>query len=280
MSAARDTSMTPERSALAALARVFALGATDDALPWITAVPGLEGIADWSEDQRLAEHERVLGRGVFAYESVFTREDALRSDELVAAWYRERGFAPEQPDQLGVELAYAAETGDAAFIEAHLARWVVPALIAIERQGSSLYGPLAAMTRELLHPTLKDVYITLPPVDDPLDNDRTGLRRLSEFLLVPVKTGWFLSRDDILRLAAAADSPCGFGSRVQMLEAYFRTAVENERLAEAVGVLLDELTVWESAYTEEAPTWAIRAAHTRAVLERLAAAKALPKDGA
>lgn len=270
--------LSAERAALSAIARVLALGATDDSLSWLVDIPGLESIVESSEDERLAEHERVLGRGVFAYESVFTRMDALRSDEAVAAWYAKRGFAPEQADQLGVELAYVAQTDDPAFIEAHLARWAVPALIAIERQDSGLYGTLARLARELLKPMLAGVPVALPPVDDPLDNPKTGLRRLAEHLLVPVKSGWFLSRGDVLRLAAESECPCGFGSRVQMLETLLRTAVDQDRLGPATDALIGEVAVWQAILDVEAPAWGERVGQTKAVLERLAAGAADPED--
>ena len=68
--------MDAARAALTALAGVLTRGATEQDLDWLAELDGLDEVCAWSEDQRLAEHERVMGRGVFAWESVFTREDA------------------------------------------------------------------------------------------------------------------------------------------------------------------------------------------------------------
>ncbi|MCO4743784.1 MAG: hypothetical protein KC912_03280 [Proteobacteria bacterium] len=263
--------MTPERQALLALAHVISNGATDATIPWLREIPGLETFCALSEDERLAEHERVLGRGVFAYESVFTRDDALRAEGLAAEAYARHGLSVDEPNHLGNQLALYAQTGDLTFVAEHLARWAVPALVAIERQGGPFYPFVGSMVRELLGRPLNGVAVALPETADPLDNDKTGLRRLSEHLLVPVKSAWFLSRGDILRLASAAECPCGFGSRTQMLEAFFRTAVEHERLPAAVDVLLAELAEWRQVFREQAPAWDARAQLTEAVLKRLAA---------
>ena len=141
--------------------------------------------------------------------------------------------------------------------------------MAIERQGGPLYPVVAGMARALLATSLPAPARALPTFADPLEDERTGLRRLSEHLLVPVKSGWFLSRGDLLRLADAAACPCGFGSRLQMMEAYFRTAVEHDLLPRAVEVLQAELDVWVEACNTQAPEWSRRALATRAVVQRL-----------
>lgn len=257
-----------ERAALGAIAGVLGRGIQDTDLDWICALPGLEGAGETTLDERLAEHERVLGRGVFAYRSVFLRDDALRV-EGPSPWFAAHGLEADEPDALGSELALLAHTGNPA-LAASLG-WAVPALLAVERQGGSVYPALARLARALLAEVgVGDV--DLPEVTDPLDDDRTGLRRLAEHLLIPAKAGWFLSRADLLRLAAVAECPCGFGSRRQMLEAYLRTAVEHGRLAEAVEVLRAELAWWVAESEALAPTWARRAEQTSNVLARLAAA--------
>ncbi|TNE88187.1 MAG: hypothetical protein EP330_16155 [Deltaproteobacteria bacterium] len=267
--------LTPERAALLAIAGVLSRGVTDEDLDWLTSVPGLEGVREWSEDERLAEHERVLGRGVFAFRSVFLREDALRV-EGESPWFAAHGLEVDEPDALGSELALLARTADPK-LAAEMG-WAVAALFAVERQGGPLYPTLAAMARALMA-DLGVGQSPLPPVSDPLDDERTGLRRLAEHLLVPVKSGWFLSRGDLLRLAEAAESPCGFGSRTQMMEAFFRTAVEHERLPEAVAVLQQELSLWEEATGTLAATWSKRAAQTSAMLARLSEAALAAEAG-
>lgn len=262
---------TPEHRALSAIASVLSRGALDADLVWIRDIPGLQGVADQSLDARLAEHERVLGRGVYAFQSVFTRDDALRSPGPTT-WFDRHGLRSDEPDALGDQLALFAQTGDAAF--ARTLTWTIPALVAVERQGGALYPALARMARALLAEHLQEALVELPAFADPLDDDKTGLRRLAEHLLVPVKSGWFLSRGDLLRLAGQAECPCGFGSRVQMLEAYFRTAVEHERLATAVDVLQSELSIWSSE-TAIVPAWAERASATHAMLGRLRHAQPL-----
>jgi hypothetical protein len=239
----------------------------------MAAVPVLAAALDGcSADDLAAEHERVMGREVFAFESVFVRPDGLRTGgEHVRSWYARSGVEADEPDSLGAELALFARIWSddgGAFVEAHLGRWAVPALVAISRQQSAVYSSIADLTLELVAAELGDT--VLDDVEDPLTNPRTGLRDIASHLLVPARSGWFLSRGTLGALSRSVALPCGFGTRVQMLDTLLRAGVEHGRLSEVVAVLEGELDGWSAAYARwGAVAWRSRLERQRELLSRL-----------
>ena len=245
-----------------ALGRVLLHGFDEEAVAWAREVPRLAGLVEQlgSLDELAAEHHRVLELNVFPFEGVFRDPDALLGgavSEQVDGFYRRAGVyragLPLGPaDHVGTELmalaflvgaeADAVEDGvdaspicalQARFLGEHLAAWWPPLAVAIAAQDSPLY---AALT-ELVTAMLVDHCDALGPDECPpsalpeppalLDDPKTGLKDIATFLLTPAWSGWFLSRDEIRRVALSLRLPCGFGNRKQLLTTLFGTAVEH-----------------------------------------------------
>ncbi len=115
-----------------------------------------------------------------------------------------------------------------------------------------------------------------------LDDPRTGLKEIAAYLLAPARSGLYLSRDDISRLARDRGLPRGFGGRRQMLVNLLRTAADYGELGAVVGALSHLAGVWQAAYAARlevtpgipglapiAARWQVRLAETQALLDRL-----------
>ena len=121
----------------------------------------------------------------------------------------------------------------------------------------------------------------LPTVPDVLADEKTGLKEIARYLLTPTYSGFYLSRDDLSRLASGLGIPRGFGSREQMLTNLLRAAADYEQLAllaERLGSFLDswigfyaELSGDERPLTPFAAPWLERLRLTQALLARVVA---------
>jgi len=276
-----------ELTALERLGGVLARGVRQEDLAWMVEVPVLESaLSELGDvDALAAEHQRVFGLAVYATESVFLHPEGLRGGAetaRVVERYRDAGFEPpSDPGGLGFEIVlYARLAADdpslaKRLLTEHLGRWAAPALVAIQRQGSSLYTPVAALAGALLHADLESVAVVLPNFSDPLDHTGSGLRDLADHLMVPVRTGWYLSRLDLQRLSLRSRLPCGFGSRRQMLQALFQTAVQHDEVPRLIEVFVEEARAWDAAYAElGAAAWLGRLRRQTRLWDRLRSASA------
>jgi len=269
-------------------------------------------------DQEAAAHYYLLGYNVFPFQSIFLDPQSLLGGPVtdsVLAFYRRVGFgvtfSAESADHAGVELALLAflcgAEADAwrdglvqealrmqhwqrRFLDEHLLRWLLPLVFAIHQQQQPFYSALAELTLELAldHRSAlggsaeQDVVGFLPPVPDLLNNEQAGLREIVDYLLTPVFSGLFLSRDDVTRLARRQRLPRGFGTRGQMLTNLLRTAADYESLDRVLTDLQALLEHWRAsyaAYLDLAPPvstiashWLERLAVTQGLLERLSLA--------
>ena len=115
-------------------------------------------------------------------------------------------------------------------------------------------------------------------MSDLLADERTGLKEIAEFLLTPIYSGIYLSRDDIGRLARQQGVPRGFGDRQLLLLNLLRSAAKYETLGQVIDGLEELAGRWEQAYAEMMPSpgvggpaamWRTRAAATVALLEQI-----------
>ncbi|MDT8307445.1 MAG: hypothetical protein RRC07_16050, partial [Anaerolineae bacterium] len=84
--------------------------------------------------------------------------------------------------------------------------------------------------------------------------EKTGLKEIAGYLLAPVHSGLYLSRDDISALARAVELPRGFGGRQQMLMNLLRAAAQYETMAALAGELQRVAGEWQAAYRTLAET--------------------------
>ena len=281
-----------EAQALVAIGGVLARGVQATDRPWMEAVPVLA--AALSEhagaDDLAVEHQRVFGQGVFAYESVFRSEEGLRGGDhaQASAWaYGAAGIAPtEDLDGLGAQtrlLGHLLERApDAAelFFTEHLGVWGPAAVVAVERQGSTLYTALAQLLAEIWMPRMPRVNAPPEPREDWLSDPKTSVRDIGVHMLVPSRSGWFLSRADLIRWSKTLGIPCGFGSRTQMLQGLFAGAIEHGQVVRWAAFLEEECAWWGGRYAQMgAVDWSARIQRLSLDLKRVGEAAANPITG-
>ncbi len=298
--------------AYALVGRLVVDGLVPEVVPAVQALPDLAAAWDARDPDHLAaEHHRVLSLEVFPWESVFRGDDARMGGPVegavAAAWARaglSSGRADVAPDHLGMELAHLAwlcaaerdalrdghpQAADRvralarSFLSEHVLAWLPAALAAILQSESVPYAAVARLVAELVahHAAELDAAPEAPPAVDPgalLDDPRTRLKDVAGWLLVPAKSGVFLSSARIASVAARAGVPAGFGSRLDRLEGVLFAGVDRRALPAVLGALSDELSAWEARYRELAEVglpcggWRARLVGSRGLLDRVAAA--------
>jgi nitrate reductase assembly molybdenum cofactor insertion protein NarJ len=310
--------LTPHELALARartyrlLGEIALDGWTPRALEVVRNLPDLSPVVLGRDPEELAaSHHAVLGRGVPPYESVFLGDGALLGGDVTASVrqaYADGGFrlarADTEPDHLGLELAYLAflcsAEADALtdgldgvataiaerarrFLDGHLLRWLPALSHAVRRQGRVELSAVVELALELACAHRADVgvwYADAGLAMSPalLDDPDTGLSDIAEWLLAPVRSGLWLSADDVRRMALGAELPCGFGTRGQMLETLLFTGVDHERVDVILDALRAEVRRAEDGYSElarmKAPVaaWQARLHSTKELLDRMALA--------
>lgn len=231
-------------------------------LPWADVLPD-------DPEQRAVRHQQVFGRAVPPYASVFLSADGLMGGDVAGAvrqTYDRIGFPASrtdvEPDHAGVlAAAMAYLTGaeadalrDGVAVEgirarqgdvlaAHLVPWVGFFATAVRRQGVAEASEVAGLLEDLV---VGQGGEPEPAADaeELLSDPGVGLKAVARYLLVPARSGLWLSLHDIQRLADRAELACGFGRRVQMMESLWFSAVDHGRVPELLQVFRDELTVW------------------------------------
>jgi hypothetical protein len=116
---------------------------------------------------------------------------------------------------------------------------------------------------------------------DILRDQNTGLKEIAEFLLTPVHSGVFLSRDDLGSLARQLGLPRGFGNRQQIMLNLTRSAVQFNQLPDLLIAVGLRIAIWEdkyATYSNQYPEislfiapWEERARHTARLLREIRA---------
>jgi putative dimethyl sulfoxide reductase chaperone len=269
--------------------QVMLHGMTDEILPIINSLPEMRDIESQSTDEWKANHYALFGMNVFPYETVFLTEDGLlggaRSESVARAYY-EAGFRSEDgetADHIGNELAFMAflcgaesdaredEVVQAIFHSTHLQRqfldkhllcWLPSLVLAIHQQRDERFSIIADLVLDLvvthrqsldddpMHPTQS---LSLPPAPNILESDKTELKDIAEFLLTPVYTGFYLSRDDITRIGRQFQLPRGFGKRHQMLTNLLNTAVDYSAVDDLMEALQEDINICQAFYEQRVP---------------------------
>jgi len=300
------------------LGQLYLTGITADNLDRVQAVPELsqEVALPLDADDAAADHHHLFGFNVYPYQSLFLDPAGLLGGhvtERVAQTYRQLGFQPgtgaESADHIGIELgllsflsaaeAKALESGESevarrsrrrqlAFLDEHLLRWIGPLTLAIVQQDHPFYSALAEVAFDLSQEQAADLYSEFGRPQngeesawthpDLLEDDGTGLKEIAEYLLTPIYSGIYLSRDDIGRLARQRGVPRGFGDRQVILLNLLRSAAKYEALGEVIDGLEEMAGQWEAAYSQMMPSpgvgapaalWRSRAAATVVLLGQM-----------
>jgi TorA maturation chaperone TorD len=301
------------------LGQLYREGLTAVSLPYVQQIPELSAVTPepFNADAAAASHHELFQLNVFAYESFFLSEDGLVGGEktaVVQQHFSQQGYAvpaaQTEVDHLGQQLTFLAfltareanawESSNAraatvaqneqlSFLKAHLLRWMVPCLLAVQAQSDAFFGEVVHLTQGLVlehFETLLETAVSpppsfLPPTKNILADDKTGFKEITHYLLLPAFSGIYLSRGNIGQLARQFKLPRGFGSREQMLVNLLRTAVQYEALTTLLTALQETCQDWQAdyqqladAYPDAAPfihPWQVRAAATEQLLAELMA---------
>ncbi|MGD2049156.1 MAG: molecular chaperone TorD family protein, partial [Chloroflexota bacterium] len=264
----------------------------------------------FDEDEAAADHQHLFGFNLFPYQSIFLGSSGLLGGDIAEGalqCYQKAGFdvqaSSESADHIGYELHFLAylssqeakarqdgrseilqrTTGwQRDFLDGQLLPWLPPFVQALGRQEYPFYAALADLTLNLvtehrasLEPDpAADFQLARPP--ELLEDEKTGLKEIVGYLLLPVYSGIYLSRDDIGRLARGHSLPRGFGDRRQMSLNLLRSAANYGGLSPILGELQDLARSWSAAYAEMAlepslspfaSQWYSRASSTAYILE-------------
>ena len=273
----------------AGLSRLFLEGVNEALVAFLRSTPGLSAAlpAEIDLEEAAAEHYQLFQRDIFPYESFFTQPSGLlggeKADELLV-FYEGIGYHPvttaHNSDHLGLQLdalAYlcAAEAdawedvqpGEARrmqnlqlrLLQEHLLCWFVPLQIALAQQETAVYTTAASLLVELLGDQYSrltqtllapPVRFTLPEERNLLDDEKTGLKDIAEFLSKPAKSGVYLTHQQIKALALSLELPKGFGSRRQTLVNLLRTAVQYDALPVLTTRLETIIAAWIDKYEQ------------------------------
>lgn len=264
------------------LSTLFLDGLTAVSLPTIQQVPELANAlpAEINFDEAAASHQHLFGFNIFPYESIFLDPSRLLgglATDAVLNSYSQAGFTPSpdsaSPDHIGNELDMMAHlTGAEAdaweddlpivaqnmqrlqheFLQSHLLRWIFPFVVSVRRQNDPFFAAVAQLTFELVSDHAQQLDLTgsdLPIAPALLDDDKTSLRDIVEFVVTPPYSGVYWGRDDVGRLAREIELPRGFGGRDQMLLNLIRTAVQYKTIPTLISNLQAELGEWDKEYT-------------------------------
>ncbi|MEO1166671.1 MAG: molecular chaperone TorD family protein, partial [Chloroflexota bacterium] len=214
---------------------------------------------DYDNSQDGASHYQLFIHNVFPHESIFLGDDGLLGGvitERVVAFYEQIGFqadSSDSADHISNELSALAHLCFAEhdaivddlvhevqrlrqlqrrFLDEHLLRWLATFWLAVQQQEQSVYAAIVQQSFELVYrhrEALGDDLMaqnnpfTLRPSPDLIDDQKTSLRDIARYLLIPAYTGFYLSSDDIKRIGMRLRLPHGFGKRQQILANLLRT---------------------------------------------------------
>jgi TorA maturation chaperone TorD len=274
--------------AYALFARLYQKGLTTDLLPLVAEIPELaEGahLKDYDADEAAGDHYNLFGFNVFPYASVFLDESATlggRVTQNVLSFYHKGGFdialESESADHIALQLQFlaflSAAEGEALedelvhvalsikqlqrrFMDEHLMTWLPAFVLAIRQQGDVFHRNLANLTIEMVLHHREDLgndllatetRFSLPPAPDILADEKTSLKDIAAYLVIPAYSGLYWSRADITRLARSQSLPRGFGSRQQMLTNLLRSAADYDQFPALLEEIRALVAMWMQSY--------------------------------
>lgn len=130
--------------------------------------------------------------------------------------------------------------------------WLPPLYLAIQEVSPGFYAQwlnviLLRLEDERLIPSpgLQRAYVK--PFD-PMSDPETGLRQIREWLLIPARSGIYITPQTLQQIGQALDLPSGFGGRDQILDSLLRAAGEYDKVGELLAVLADYFDSYADEY--------------------------------
>lgn len=310
------------RRAYSLFSTLWLNGVTPALHPVLSTLPGLGDAlpSRFDADDAAATHYGLFGLTVFPYASYFLDAHGQVGGPPSAraqAAYASMGIASvpnHAPDHVGVELDVLARLVDAelqargtgrtadadrwrvlqaGFLQEHVAPWIQPLLIAVERADLPFYAALATLTRQVVVDHMAAISIDAPaPVDPSVPTSaapdpaapETTLGMLADYLVTPARAGFFISQAELRTLGRRLDLPGGFANRRQILINLLRAAATYARMPDIFGALHASAEAWHTRYYQlaaavpnAAPNVAPNAAPNVSVHAALLSAPWLPR---
>lgn len=215
-----------------------------------------------------ADFSELFLLNVYPYGSVFTDPSGELNGRF-ASWaasrYERRSYlTPEfweagAPDHVGLCVGYLGHLEKIGETDPDfslsLQEWLPVCALAVERDPSAaeLYRALAQRTRAaVMRDEPRGQRVLGSPEEDGTDgafeNDEIHLSDVLSYLLAPARSGFFLSRSRLGKIARQSGLQLPFGGRYEVARALFGAAGEAERVREVLGALAEETDAWETAY--------------------------------
>jgi TorA maturation chaperone TorD len=264
------------------LSRLFLQPPNEEIEPYVAAIPALAAAlpTPLDGDALAVAYQDTFGFNVFPYQAIFLDASGLlggAETARVQAALAATGYRPDPEnadDHIGEELAFlgflcgaeadALRDGLEAtagqlrvrqvdFLTDHLLRWLAPFAAAMARTAAPFYAALTELTVDVVADHVNHLGVhaeSIPPVGVTLhlDDDKTDLRTIVDYLLQPSSSGIYLARADLIRLGRAFDLPRGFGDRRQMFLNLLRAAATYEEFAALSARLAEEAEDYQKRY--------------------------------
>jgi TorA maturation chaperone TorD len=201
------------------------------------------------------------------------------SRAYAAAGFKVRSLLEVRADHLGHLLLFASylldnsdlakegcgqrsESTYSAFVYAEIMPWVKQFAIAADIAEYSFYSSMidlvfAVLSAPLVHIVpdaadysavagckMPDEGLKACIEDQLLTNPKTGIREIATYLLQPERSGFFLSRIAMQKVSAGLNLPGGFGTRLDVLENLFASAIQFDVLGDFTNEILEHLDRW------------------------------------
>jgi hypothetical protein len=254
-------------------------------------VRGTAGIGElfaaMEDDDVAAAHHACFNEQVFPYASVYLTDDA-QCGGAIAQWAddrwatlldgEERPAAQVTADHLGLQLMLLARLPDDEARQL-LGGFIRPWLPAFRAALTGQRGPWPEVIDLVIEIVdmgavaleASEVQRLLPAPPALLDDEKTGLKDIADYLLRPAWTGVFLSRSDLVDLGRKSDTPSGFGPRLHLLENLLSSSAEYGDVGALFGHLGDLLRARAEVLLEgpASSAWRARTVETLALLETM-----------
>lgn len=253
------------------LARLFLSEPDEETLSTVTRESALAVPLPSNLHNLRVEFTRLFMLNVYPYASFFLDAQAALYTETTAriqTAYEHANFQLDSalpiaaPDHFGVELLFMAHlletqrTDDAnRFLCDEILPWAGIFLCAVKKNArEAFYQTIATQTHEWLirdlelHAPQAIFHFSLPSTLDEED----GLETVVVRLISPARSGIFLSKADIARLARLVKLPISFGDRALMLKSLFRAAGEYSQVRDLLHALQAETHTWIEFYARSA----------------------------
>lgn len=269
------------------LGQIFLCGVSQSHLEFLQTVLPKNILLSLPTDleELAADHYQLFGLNIFPYATIFLHHDTMLGTVVsnnLERFYHEVGFmdyVSDIPDHVGNGFAllsflsgaeadaYADEVShearrmqylQARFLQEYFLCWLPALHKTVLEHKHTLYGTLLEIGLQLTlnqyqtittNMVMSDFKFDLPEPPALLENEKTGLKDIAEYLLVPAYAGFYLSRDTIRHLGTIHNIPHGFGKRHQILTNLFRTAVDYDLLENVITSLQAVRQSWHNYYS-------------------------------